>query len=360
MDFLKNLFSRPLVGLDIGVSGIKAVELSGTKNPRLMAYNRIPLPLDVISQDGEIRSRESVVKALKRLFETKNFSTKRVAVGAFGNAVITKKISVPRMSAKELNHQLYWEAEQYIPFNIEEVNLDFAILGNTAQTAGTTPMMDVLLVAAKKDYIGLMSALLEDAGLVPDVIDNQTFALGNSFEFNYGYMLGKNDPGEVNIIIDFGAGTTKLSVVERDKTTFTRELRQSGNGCTQLIAERLGVSFEEAETMKLEGKDVPEIQTIIEEFNSLLIDELLRTIDFFMSQSNERVIHGVYICGGASKTFGLFESLVQRMPTKVETLNPIQNIAGSGQKMNPKAIKELSYLGAVAIGLSLRTAGDAA
>jgi type IV pilus assembly protein PilM len=125
MGLMSSFFERQLVGLDIGVSGIKAVEIAGKKTPRLVAYNRLPLPWETISSDGEIRQRETVIAALKKLFTIRAFTTKKVAVGASGNAIITKKISVPRMTAAELNHQLYWEAEQYIPFNINEVNLDF-------------------------------------------------------------------------------------------------------------------------------------------------------------------------------------------------------------------------------------------
>src|SRR5262245_20860003 len=106
MGILDSVFTRQLVGLDIGVSGIKAVELSGLKNPRLLAYNRVPLPWDAISREGEIRRRDYIVTALKKLFAIKNFGTKKVAVGAFGNGIMTKKISVPKMTESELAHQL--------------------------------------------------------------------------------------------------------------------------------------------------------------------------------------------------------------------------------------------------------------
>ena len=170
-----------------------------------------------------------IVSALKKLFELKAFTTKRVAIGAVGNAIITKKITLPRMSPTELNEQLYWEAEQYIPVNVNEMNLDFAIIGTHTQTQSPiqsqaqpgSPMMDVLLVAAKKDYISALTAIVEEAGLKPEVVDHQAFALGNSFEFNYAHLVDTSPGGVTNVIIDFGAGSTKISVVEGDKTTFT-------------------------------------------------------------------------------------------------------------------------------------------
>src|SRR4051812_12342045 len=113
MGFLDGILGRPLVGLDIGISGIKAVELSGRRSPRLVAYNRLPLPWDTISADGEINAPDVVVTALRRLFESSGFTSNRVAVGASGPGIITKKISVSKMTPSELRHQLYWEAEQY-------------------------------------------------------------------------------------------------------------------------------------------------------------------------------------------------------------------------------------------------------
>lgn len=360
MNFLTSMFQKQLVGLDIGVSGIKAVELTGQKTPRLLAYNRVPLPWNAITPDGEFRDRSVVVDAIKKLFEAKQFTTKRVAVGAAGTSVITKKVTVPKMSREELQHQLYFEAEQYIPFNLDEVNLDFAILGMNQGTQSTTPMMDVLIVAAKKDYISSLCSVVEEAGLLPQIVDNQSFALGNAFEFNYGYVANQGGNVTSNAIIDFGAGTTKVSMVDGDKTTFSRDLRHSGVTCTQLVAERLGVSPEEAEKLKIVESDSPAVQNVLSEFNTGLADEINRTLDFCMGQNPDRSISGVYVCGGASRTTGLMEILEEKLPAPVQPLNPIQNIAGSGKKMNAQAIRELSFLGSVAIGLSLRMAGDAA
>lgn len=355
MGILGSIFAHQLVGLDLGVSGIKAVELSGKRTPRLVAYNRIPLPANTISPDGELLDPATAVTALKRLFEFRGFSSKRVAVGASGKSIITKKITVPKMSADELNHQLYWEAEQYIPFNIADVNLDFAIIGNSANEAGK---MDVLIVAAKKDYIQQLTSVLTEAGLQAEVIDNQAFALGNAFEFNYSHLLEKGSTGSLSVLLDFGAGSTKVTVVEGDRTTFTRELRQSGISCTQRIAERVGVDFAEAEKIKLNNAEDPNVKAIIQESNHSLVEEISRTIDFVLSQSPNAAVSGIYACGGACRTMGLIDVLEKVLPVPTHALNPIQSISGSGKRMNGQAIREISYLGSVAIGLSLRTSGD--
>lgn len=244
---LNALFARELIGLDMGVSGIKVVELKTGKTPRFVAYNRIALPWGAISSEGEIKNREIVVKALKKLFRPGHFSSKSVAVAAFGNSIIVKKITVPRMSREELQHQLFWEAEQYIPFDINDVNLDFAILGPATGAQGK-PQMEILLVAAKKQYVRDLASVIQEAGLKPAIIDSQAFALGNAFVYSYGEKITQEDPS--NVVIDFGAGTTKVSVLEGSKTVFCRELRQAGISCTEFIAERLDMSFMEAESEK--------------------------------------------------------------------------------------------------------------
>jgi type IV pilus assembly protein PilM len=354
---IKQLTQRPLIGLDIGVSGIKAVELTSTaRGKRLVAYNRVPLPWGAITAEGEVKDRPAVLSALQELFAFKGFSTRHVAVGGFGSSIITKKIVTERMPPSELREQLYWEAEQYIPFNINDVNLDFAIL----ETATESPeQMEVLLVAAKKEFIQGLSGLLEEAGLKADVVDNPAFALGNVFEFNYAHTLGGN-PGTAPLcaLIDFGAGSTRVSIVEGDKTTFTRDLRQCGMACTLMISERLGLNLTEAEEAKLFDFEDEPVRFIIDEFNHSLTEEIARTIDYVLGQNSERSVQGIFYCGGGSRLSGLIDELEARMTAPVAALNPVQNIAGSGKKMNAQAIRELRYLGTIAVGLALRLSGD--
>lgn len=356
MGLLSGILKKQLVGLDLGVSGIKAAELITGGSPRLTAYNRVPLPWDVISSDGEIKERDVVVTALKKLFESGVFSTNRVAIGVSGNSVITKKISMPVQSEAEVREALYWEAEQYIPFNVNEVSLDFAILGNST-AAGDGPMMDVLLVAAKRDYISAVRSIVTEAGLEPTVIDIQAFALGNAFEFNYAEE--EEEAGAIHVVVDFGAGSTKVCVVEGDRTVFARDLRQSGIACSLMLSERLGVAVAEAEKLKVTQANSDAVGPLLAEFVAGAVDELARTLDFAVAQSPESSIKSIHVCGGASLTVGLMAALEERMPVPVERLNPVQNVAGSGNKLHPQAVKEVGILGAVAVGLALRTEGDA-
>ncbi len=347
-------FGKSLVGLDIGTSGIKAVELSPGRTRRLMSYNRIPLPWNTISPDGDFKNRSVVVEALKTLFASGGFTTKRVVTAGFGNAIITKKIQVDRMKPDELREQIYWEAEQYIPFDVNDVNLDFAILGAATGTAAVGNKMDVLLVAAKKDYVQSVNEVLLEAGLTVAALDTQAFALGNSFEFNYSHIVDTSPGGSTCALVDFGAGSTKVSVFEGDKTVFTRDLRACGLSCSLMISERLGVSLDEAEALKIDEAENKSVSTVLEEFLTTLTDEVSRTIDFSMTQNADSSLDGIFVCGGASRTYGLMKHLEKKVTVPVKPLNPVQNIAGSGKKMNGAVIQELMCLGTVAVGLALR------
>ncbi|NDD04423.1 MAG: type IV pilus assembly protein PilM [Proteobacteria bacterium] len=307
--------------------------------------------------DGEVKNQGVLVESLRKLFSVGNFKTKNVAVGVFGRSIITKKISVPQMSPEDLENQLYWEAEQYIPFNINEVNLDFAILGPHTATLSSEPKMDVLLVAAKKDFIQFLQGLVKEAGLEPVILDSQAFALGNAFEFNYG-PAAQRQGHSTQVIIDFGASSTKVIMIEGSQTTFSRELQACGTRCSELLMERFGMSMIEAEATKILKANESHVRPILEDYAIIISEEVSRTIDFFLSQSIDNSVDGIYVCGGGSQLLGLKDALEKRLPAPISKLNPVQHIAGSGQPMNPAALREVTCLGAVATGLSLRRKGD--
>ncbi len=360
MDLLKSIFSKTVVGLDIGVSGIKAVEVSIGKKVSLIAYNRISLPWGTITPEGTVKNDLAIIGALKKLFSGKSFSTSNVSVGIFGNSVLSKPIHMPKMAKKDIEEQIYWEAEQYIPFNIEECSIDFAVVGNTVQkvVAGTESTIEVLLVAVKKDYIQSFTGIIERAGLNPIVVDYQAFALGNAFEFNYTSELSDLTAGETNVVIDFGAGSTKLSFIERESTVFTTKISSCGSGYSQLISERLGENFDQAEVIKLTESDSALVSPIIQDYNAHLSSEVQKNIDVFLAQMGERSLRKIFYCGGGSKTPGLIEMLHDKYPEQIEPLNPIKNLIVPRSKSNMKMLEDLSCLGTVAVGLALRKPGD--
>lgn len=357
MSFLDNILKKQVIGLDIGVSGIKAIELSSEKTPRLVAYNRIPLDWETISADGEVKDRQALVIALKSLFEMGSFTSKKVAVSALGRSIISKRITVPLMSAEELDHQLYFEAEQYIPFNTDEVNLDFVILGPNTQRLESQPQMDVLLVAAKKDAIESLKGLIKESGLNPVLIDTQAFSLSNIFEHNYG-VWAKKQGCSCCALIDFGAGSTKITIIEGGQTSFSRDIQNCGTKCSEELSEKLGVTFLEAENLKIQNPDDPAVGPLLLEYAQSTADEITRTFDYFMSQSIESSIDSIFVCGGGSLLKGLIETLKVTMPAPVEKLNPLKHVVGAGQKISEQILDEMICLGSVAAGLSLRKQGD--
>ena len=215
--------SRAVVGLDIGSSAVKAVELKPSgKGFKVAAFATEPVPPDSIV-DGAIIDAGAVAESIRRVFENKAFRSKEVAASLSGNAVIVKKISLPTMTPAELDESIYWEAEQYIPFDIQDVNLDYQIL-EAAPGVETKGTMDVLLVAAKKEKIADYTGVISRAGRIPVVVDVDAFALQNAYELNYGF-----EPGEVVVLLNAGASAINISIISGGQSVFTRDVSIGGD-----------------------------------------------------------------------------------------------------------------------------------
>ena len=233
--------SKSVVGLDIGSSAVKAVELKASgKGFKVVAFAIEPVPPDSIV-DGAIIDGAAVADAIRRVFENKAFKTKEVAASLSGNAVIVKKINLPVMTEAELAESIYWEAEQYIPFDIQDVNLDYQILnaGTGAESAGT---MDVLLVAAKKEKIADYTGVISQAGRLPVIVDVDAFALQNAYEVNYGL-----EPDAVVVLLNAGASAININIITGDQSVFTRDISMGGNSYTEAVQKELNLPFESAE-----------------------------------------------------------------------------------------------------------------
>ena len=210
----------------------------------MAAFASEPVPADSIV-DGAIIDADAVVATIKRLFDkTPAFKTKEVCASLSGNTVIVKKITLPVMTETELRDSIYWEAEQYIPFDIQDVNLDYQILD-----AGTGPdsrgSMEVLLVAAKKEKIGDYTSVITQAGRQPVVMDVDAFALQNAYEVNYGLEAGR-----IVVLLNAGASAININVVQGDQSVFTRDISIGGNAYTEAVQKELGLPFEVAEQLK--------------------------------------------------------------------------------------------------------------
>jgi len=214
---------RSLVGLDIGSSAVKAIELKpqGKNGYRVTAFAVEPIPPDTIV-DGAIIDAVAVADAIRRIFETKRFKSVEVVASLSGNAVIVKKIALPVMTPAELAESIQWEAEQYIPFDVQDVNIDYQVLdGGGAESGKQT--MDVLLVAAKKDKIADYTGVIAQAGRTPIIVDVDAFAVQNCFETNYGSDAG------VTVLLNAGASAINVNIVSGDQSLFTRDISVGGN-----------------------------------------------------------------------------------------------------------------------------------
>lgn len=344
------------VGLDIGSSSVKIVQLKERKGGfTLQAFGSAPLPPEAIV-DGALMNSSAIVQAIQELVAKEKVKTKEVAIGVRGHSVIIKKISLPRMTQEELDESIQWEAEQYIPFDVKDVNIDTQILTPEADAAG---QMDVLLVAAKKDMINDYTAVCAEAGLTATVVDVDAFAVQNAYEASYDL-----DPAETAVLINVGAAVTNINILARGTTTFTRDITMGGNAFTEEIQKQLNISYDEAEALKVGGQGetdavVPqEVERVIAGVAEQLAGEIQRSLDFYSATAADSRIGKVLLSGGTARIPALFKILEARAGVPVEILNPFKNIEVDNRRFDPAAILAAAPSAAVGVGLALRRAGD--
>jgi type IV pilus assembly protein PilM len=347
--------TKALVGLDIGSSAVKAVELKSVgKAYKVTAFGSEPVPPDSIV-DGAIIDGASVVEAIKRLFDSRGIKTKDVAASLSGNAVIVKKISLPAMTAAELSESIYWEAEQYIPFDIQDVNLDYQILDQGNAAAGKSTM-DVLLVAAKKEKIADYTGVIGQAGRTAVVVDVDAFALQNAYEANYGV-----EPAAVVVLLNVGASATNINILHGDQSVFTRDISIGGNAYTEALQKELNLPFEQADRLKrgetVEGASYADATPVLRAVTENVMLEVQKTFDFFKASATVEHITRVVVSGGASRAEGFLEMLGERFNAPVEVFDPFKKVSFDAKKFNVAA-EAVGPTVAVAVGLALRRAGD--
>jgi len=346
--------SKPLVGLDIGSSAVKAIELKPVgKAYKVAAFGSEAVPPDSIV-DGAIIDGTAVVEAIRRLFDGLKIKTKEVAASLSGNAVIVKKISLPAMTEAELAESIYWEAEQYIPFDIQDVNLDYQILHRG--DAGGKSAMDVLLVAAKKEKIADYTGVIGQAGRVAVVIDVDAFALQNAYEVNYGV-----EPDAVVVLLNAGASATNINILHGDQSVFTRDLSTGGNAYTEALQKELNLPFDQADQLKrglaVDGVTFDDARPVLRAVTENVMLEVQKTFDFFKASAASDRIKRIVVSGGASRAEGFTEMLTERFQAPVELFDPFKRVAFDASKFHVDSA-DVAPTAAVAVGLALRRAGD--
>jgi type IV pilus assembly protein PilM len=339
--------SKTIVGLDIGSSCIKAVELKKTKGEISVAHLGVePLASDIVV-DSMIVDSTAVSNAITKIFTDSGIKGKAVATSVSGHSVIVKKIAMQTMTDHELAAVIQTEAAQHIPFDIQDVNVDFQILSDDL----SGPQMDVLLVAVKKDKILNYTNVLSLAAKSPAVVDIDAFALQNCYEYNY-----EPAPGSTAALLNLGASVMNINIVKGTTPLFTRDVSVGGNQYTDALQKELDLSFDDAEALKL-GKKVGTVSEdakmpILQQVTEIIVLEIQKTFDFFRATASGEHIERLYVAGGSSKVPGLVEALRQEFSLPVEVLNPFQRVnPGVGGELVEQNAGQL----AVAVGLALRS-----
>jgi len=346
--------TKGILGLDIGTSAIKIVELEETKKGyQIKNFGMTFLPKETIV-NGVFKNASSLVNAIASLTENLKAKTKYVATAISGHPVIIKKINVPTMTEEELSESIQWEAEQYIPFDLEEVNIDFQILG---ENKATPDQMDVLLVAAKKSLINEYEDAISEAGLEAVIVDIDSFALGNAYEVNY-----PDEEVPVVALVDMGASVININVVKEGKSTFTRDVFMGGNKLSEEIQKRLAVSEEEAEMLKIGGEleniDYEQLDGTVQDVSLALAVEIQRSLDLHAASTTDEEVNKIYLSGGTSRVPGIKDLIADRVGVPVELLDPFREIMYNEAKFDPEYIKEISPVAVVGVGLALRRLED--
>jgi type IV pilus assembly protein PilM len=347
---------KPVVGLDIGSSAIKAVELKASgKGWKVVAFGVEPLPADTIV-DGAIIDGTAVADAIRRLFERLGIKNRDVAASLSGNAVIVKKITLPAMTDAELANSITWEAEQYIPFDIQDVNLDYQILTRPPKNAAPGATMDVLLVAAKKETIADYTGVIAQAGRVPAIVDVDAFALQNAYEVNYGTRES------IVALLNIGASAININIVRGDQSLFTRDVPIGGNAYTEALQKDFQIAHEVADLLKrgqpAEGLDPTQTGPSLQMVTEAVLLEVQKTLDFFRGTTGADHIDLLLVTGGGSQVTGLVDALQERLGYPVEFLDPFKTVSFDAAKFGVPVLSEAAAAATVAVGLALRRMGD--
>lgn len=345
--------ANKVLGLDIGSSSIKIAELDVSKNgAKLVNFGMAQTPPNSIN-GGDISDPGALSVAIKSLIMDMKSGRKNAAVGMFGTAVIVKKITIPRIDLKLVGEQVKWEAEQYIPFDVNSISLAHHVINPKDQSE----TMDILLIAAQNELVAEYYQVVQMADLKMGILDVSAFALANVFEFNYG-----RPEGQTVGIVNLGSAITNFVVISNGEVVFSRDMPIGGQNYTNDIHKEMSVSVPEAESLKLSaatGGAVPdEVHRVISSTTEQVTEEIRNSFDFFAGSSGGLSISQVYYTGGAAATPGLIRNLTQATRLEMEWLNPFRRITSGNKKISTMYLEQITPFCAVAFGLGLRKVGD--
>ena len=347
--------SKGVVGLDIGSSAVKLVELKERKGDEF-SLERVgiePLSPEAIV-DGSIMDSSLVVDAIQKLSDETGAKSSNYATSVSGHSVIIKKIQVPSMPADELSESIQWEAEQYIPFDINDVRLDYVVLSEGDMGRDT---MEVLLVAVKRDKVNDYVSVISQCGKSLAIVDLDAFAVQNAYEMNYDV-----DPDKVIALVNMGAAVTTINVLSHGNSVFWRDISLGGSHFSEALQREYNLSFEQAERAKrgeqVEGCSPAEARAVLDAVSAEMASEVQKTFDFFAATAESEAVGELVLSGGCAQTPNLQPILQERFGVKTELMNPLRRIHFKESDFDAQWLHSIAPMLAVAVGLGSRKVGD--
>jgi type IV pilus assembly protein PilM len=353
-EFKISMEKGQLIGVDIGLSAVKLCLLSSPKKHvyRLDKYISIPLSEATIIED-EIQKPDEVISAIQDGLRKMNPQKNIACLGMDGPNTVTKRLQVPDGVQEEVEDNILWESEQYIPFGADDAEIGFSVLGRIEEE----DIVDAIVGAVKTDVVEGYLDYLKEAGLTARVVDMNVFATVNMFELIVDNKLDKVS-NEGAIIFDFGAQYTTIIVYKNNGPVLTKEINLGGVLITEEIQRNLGISYEEAEDLKINGDEngnlLEDVLGIIELHIGKIIEELKKVLNFYIAAGSSEQVGSCYMTGGGSNLPGIKEALESLIDLQVEVLNPFEAIEIKG-KFSDEEIEEIASCGLVAMGLGLRS-----
>jgi type IV pilus assembly protein PilM len=345
--------SRGIIGVDIGLSAIKMAEVSKLSDGtyKLLKYAAVNLPEGTIIED-EIQKEDEILKALQICLKELNSGNRFACIGLSGPNTLIKRLQLAGGPTEEIADQVIWEAEQYLPFPIDEGNVSFSIMGEN-QGGG----VDVIIGAAKKSIVESFKEIIERSGLKIKIVDLCAAATLNVFESVMGEEI--QTAGKSWILMDLGAQKTQFMIYKNGALVFFKEINIGGLTITEEIQRQMGVNYDEAESLKISGDgsgNIPEeIVEIINQVFDTFFSELKRTIDFWVSSTSEEAFDGCILTGGGAQIPGFSEALQELLETDVQVLNPFTTMSYNKNNIPEDMINEIAFKGVCAIGLAMRS-----
>ncbi|MGA6992894.1 MAG: type IV pilus assembly protein PilM [Candidatus Deferrimicrobiaceae bacterium] len=348
------LGSKELIGLDIGSSSIKLAHVKPVGVEfRVKKFGVFPLPPDAIV-DGAIMDHVSVIEGIKTALRELKVKEKEIATSLSGHSVIIKKVVLPTTTPEELEESIQWEVEQYIPFDIKDVKIDFQVIGPLKEDPSK---MDVLLVAVKTDLVNDYVSVIKDAGLTPRIVEIDSIAAGNAFE-----LCHPVSDEQVPMVVNVGASFMNINILHSGVPLFTRDVPMGGGMYTSEIQKQLAVSFDTADELKVGKKDAGErggkIAEIMKTVSNILSTEVQRSYNFFSATYPDRLVTKVYLTGGAAKSAFLKEMLVEKIGVDVELFDPFEGLMVEEGSVDRSLAAGYNTAATVSIGLALRNQED--